>query len=222
MWIPVSSDNDLFVGNVKLSWDAGEAAVGPGDDTVWAGLNGATLTATYYGCGVSCDDNIDGNTVIDSTTVTLFETAPTPTPSPTPSPTPTPTPTPIPIPIYRDIGISSATLESGLSAIMGAAITGGVGSYSAQIDWGDGTTESGTVSGSKVMGQHTYGSIGTYTTTITVTDSASTQASDSGVFNVVGTNASIAIPSVTVWGLAGAAAVMLMLFGWRVRHRRAR
>ena len=105
---------------------------------------------------------------------------------------------------------------------MGASITGGVSSYSAHIDWGAGTTESATISGSQVMGQHTYASIGTYTTTITVTDSAGTQASDSVVFNVVGTNASIAIPSVTAWGLAAAAAVMLMLFTWRLRLRRAR
>ena len=37
-----------------------------------------------------------------------------------------------------------------------------------------------------------------------------------------GALSAISIPSVTVWGLAGAAAVMLMLFAWRLRQRRAR
>jgi hypothetical protein len=55
-WIPVSSDNNLFIGQVQLSHDASAAAAYDGQ--VWT-QNGGTLKATYYGCGVSCDDNID-------------------------------------------------------------------------------------------------------------------------------------------------------------------
>lgn len=60
---------------------------------------------------------------------------------------------------------------------------GTVTDYAALIDWGDGTSNAGTVTtttnGFTVLGSHTYASHGTYTTTVTVTDvgAATTQTS---------------------------------------------
>ncbi|MBI4311724.1 MAG: CSLREA domain-containing protein [Chloroflexi bacterium] len=42
--------------------------------------------------------------------------------------------------------------------------------HTAVIDWGDGTTSSGTVSGGTVHGRHRYAKAGTYTVTVTVMD----------------------------------------------------
>ncbi len=80
----------------------------------------------------------------------------------------------------------TATGASGFSATEGAAATGTVatftdpdtaataGEYSATIDWGDGSTSTGTVSGSggsfTVTGSHTYAEEGSHTITATITD----------------------------------------------------
>jgi len=43
--------------------------------------------------------------------------------------------------------------------------------HTAVWNWGDGASSPGTVSGGTVTGGHTYGAVGTYTVTLTVTDS---------------------------------------------------
>ena len=102
---------------------------------------------------------------------------------------------------------------------MAGLVSGGIPPYSAQINWGDGSTESGAVSGSTVTGQHTYSDIGSYTSVITVTDSVNTQTSDSITFNVLGNNATISIPSLSVWGMVGTAIGLVLFFIWRAQRR---
>jgi hypothetical protein len=65
--------------------------------------------------------------------------------------------------------------------------TGGpepAGSYTVLINWGDGSTSPGTVvpagTGFNVLGNHTYVSSGTYTTTVTVSDEGGSSASATG------------------------------------------
>jgi hypothetical protein len=57
-------------------------------------------------------------------------------------------------------------------------------SFTASIDWGDGTTTAGTITGGPgsftVTGQHTYADEGTFTTTVTVTETGPGGATASG------------------------------------------
>jgi hypothetical protein len=71
--------------------------------------------------------------------------------------------------------------------------------FTASIDWGDGTTDTGTVSGSNgsftVSGDHTYTEDGTYTVTVTLTDD------DPGTASATATNtAQVAESDLTVTG----------------------
>ena len=110
------------------------------------------------------------------------------------------------------------------TVIAGATITDGVNeTHTAQINWGDGTIESMNVSGKDVSGvTHTYESAGTYTATITVTDSNGVQATDSIVFTATAAGVIVAIPSVGTWGLIALTTLMLMIMiGRTVLKRRS-
>ena len=102
------------------------------------------------------------------------------------------------------------------------AVSGGFGSFTVQINWGDGTSQTVTVIANNVVGgTHTYDSTGSYTATITVTDSLGQQASDSILFNVIGANATVAIPCLGTTGVGIIATVILALYVWMV-HRKNR
>ncbi len=65
-----------------------------------------------------------------------------------------------------------------------------LGNYSATIDWGDGTITAGVISSDggnnfAISGTHTYQSIGSFTTTVTVVDLDGTSASGNGTAHVV-------------------------------------
>jgi hypothetical protein len=92
-----------------------------------------------------------------------------------------------------------AVTGASVSATEGAAFTGPVASFSdsvprtagdftASIDWGDGSTDSGTVSGSSgtftVSGSHLYAQEGTFPVTVTVAEGPA-EASATGVASVV-------------------------------------
>jgi hypothetical protein len=66
--------------------------------------------------------------------------------------------------------------------------TSGNGSFTASIDWGDGATSAGTVSGSNgsfsVKGTHTYAEEGSYTTTIQVSETGGPSGSATGTARV--------------------------------------
>jgi hypothetical protein len=98
----------------------------------------------------------------------------------------------------------TATGSAPFSGVVGMFTdTGGsepAGSYTALINWGDGSSSPGTVvaagNGFNVIGSHTYlsASVGTpYTTTVTVTDEGGSTASGNG-------SAAVAHAPLTVWG----------------------
>ena len=67
----------------------------------------------------------------------------------------------------------TATAESAYSfSITGDVVTAGT-PVSATVDWGDSTTSSEALTSSTVSADHTYAKVGTYTITVTVTDSLS-------------------------------------------------
>ena len=128
----------------------------------------------------------------------------------------------VPPQVVFNIPDSSATLGSGPNAVLARVVSGGFGSFTAQIDWGDSTSQAATVTGNSVVGdKHTYDSTGSYAATITVTDSFGQQASDSIVFNVTGANATVTIPSVGTSGIAAIAISIIAIFAW-VLYRRNR
>jgi hypothetical protein len=71
------------------------------------------------------------------------------------------------------------------------------GDYTASINWGDGTTTSGTVSGSSgsftVSGGHTYASIGSFPLTVSVHETDDPSASGSGAGSAVTTGAPLTV-----------------------------
>jgi hypothetical protein len=111
---------------------------------------------------------------------------------------------------------------TGVSATEGVSFTGTVATftdpdasataaeYSATIDWGDGSTSAGTVSGPTggpftVTGTHTYADEGSFTTSVTITDkdTASNTATVSGTATVADA-ALTAGPSMTINSTEGA------------------
>jgi len=123
-------------------------------------------------------------------------------------------------PLAFNIPDSSATLGTGIQGVIAGAVSGGSGSYTAQVDWGDGTTQAATVTNSNVVGKHTYSSVGTYTATFTVTDSTSQQVSDSIVFTVNSTNSTVSVPSVGVTGMGMIVFTILALSAWTIYRKK--
>ena len=108
----------------------------------------------------------------------------------------------VPPPFTFNVHTSSAILNSSTNAITAGVISGGTGTFTAQINWGDGTIEPATVTGNRVVGgKHTYASSGTYIAVITVTDSNNQKVTDSIIFTVTTVNATIEIPSVGLFGM---------------------
>jgi PKD repeat protein len=141
-------------------------------DTVWSQITQAgtqfpdacdCATSEDNGAGLSWPVTVPAN---GSTTISFFSTF-----SPTGS--------------IADAKITAAG-AAGFSAVEGRSATGTVatftdpdtgataGEYSASINWGDGSTSAGTISGSggsfTIAGTHTYAEEGSHTITVTITD----------------------------------------------------
>jgi len=128
--------------------------------------------------------------------------------------------TSVPPPLGFSVEASSASVGSGTNAVTAGVISGGVGTFTGQVNWGDGTTESATITGNSVVGgKHSYASAGTYTATITITDSASQQVSDSIVFTVTTDNVTVTIPSVGTTGMGITLFSILALSAWMIYRR---
>ena len=82
-----------------------------------------------------------------------------------------------------------------------ASFDGGVGPYATSINWGDGQTSSGAVSGTgpyTVAGSHTYTEEGSYSITIMVTDSAGSTVSTSDTALVSDASLAVSASAVSV------------------------
>ncbi len=115
--------------------------------------------------------------------------------------------------VGEDDGLSGSV--TAIAPTAGVAFSGKVATFSdtdlltvandliATINWGDGTTTAGTVSGSNgaftVSGGHTYASLGTDTMTVTLTDDApgTATAAASGTVNVDGLSGQLALGAAT-------------------------
>ena len=126
----------------------------------------------------------------------------------------------VPPPFTFNVHTSSAILNSRTNAITAGVISGGTGTFTAQINWGDGTIEPATVTGNRVVGgNHTYASSGTYIAVITVTDSNNQKVTDSIIFTVTTVNATIEIPSVGLFGMGVMVFSILVLVVWILRKQ---
>ncbi len=62
-----------------------------------------------------------------------------------------------------------------ISATLGT-FSGGQGPFSGSVSWGDGSTSAATISGSSILGTHTYAEEGSYSATVTITDAGGSSA----------------------------------------------
>ncbi|WP_127500547.1 GH92 family glycosyl hydrolase [Actinoplanes solisilvae] len=93
----------------------------------------------------------------------------------------------------------TATAGQAFTAQLGA-VTGGVGSLNARVQWGDGTVpQDATVTAGAISGQHTYAQPGTYTVHVTAWDSLS---STTATFTVTVAKATAGAPTATTLKVA--------------------
>jgi PKD repeat protein len=194
--LPVTgTEGSTFTGAVATFTDTGFPGNTAGDFTAtidWG--DGTTTTGTVSG-GSGLFTVSGSHTYADegsfATTVILTDDAPG-----TASATATGTASVAEADILSGTGLSVTSTEG--STFSGAVATftntgypGNLASdFTATIDWGDGTTTAGTVSGSSgfftVSGTHSYTDEGSFTTTVTLTDDApgTASATATGVANV--------------------------------------
>jgi predicted pyridoxine 5'-phosphate oxidase superfamily flavin-nucleotide-binding protein len=97
------------------------------------------------------------------------------------------------------------------------------GDFVATIDWGDGQTSTGTVSGSgggfTVSGTHTYASPGTFAVLVTLTDPPPGTATASVTGTATVTASLATIPTLDGWGLLALIAALSAVALYRLRRR---
>ncbi|HEV2415822.1 MAG TPA: choice-of-anchor Q domain-containing protein, partial [Candidatus Dormibacteraeota bacterium] len=74
-----------------------------------------------------------------------------------------------PLTVTGASGLAPATEGASYSAVL-AHFVGGRGPFSATVNWGDGQTTAGTISGGSISGTHTYAEEGGYSATVSVSD----------------------------------------------------
>jgi len=99
-----------------------------------------------------------------------------------PTPTPTPTPTPVPAPTATARSFQSAEGTAATSTV--ADFAGGQAPFTAAVNWGDGSSSAGSITGSSVAGTHTYAEEGSYTVSVTVTDARGLSGSGSATATI--------------------------------------
>ncbi|HEY0553643.1 MAG TPA: hypothetical protein VGG20_05215, partial [Thermoanaerobaculia bacterium] len=97
--------------------------------------------------------------------------------------------------------------------------------FTAVIDWGDGHTSAGTVSGGggtfTVSGTHTYAASGHFTVTVTLTDDAPGTATATVASSAAVTDSLATIPTLDGWGLLALIAALAAVALSRLRRRQA-
>jgi len=97
--------------------------------------------------------------------------------------------------------------------------------FTALIDWGDGHTSVGTVTGGggafTVSGTHTYATSGHFTVTVTLTDDAPGTAMATVTSSATVTDSVATIPTLDGWGLLALMAALAVVALYRLRRRQA-
>jgi hypothetical protein len=109
----------------------------------------------------------------------------------------------------------AATEGQALSGVVVANFTdanpaGAAGDYTAMIDWGDGTTDAGTIAsngsgGFQVSGTHTYAEEGANSISVAITDAGGSSATASSSANVTEADAFVPATPLTLTAIEGAA-----------------
>jgi hypothetical protein len=96
---------------------------------------------------------------------------------------------------------------------------GSTDTHTATIDWGDNAITVAFVNEGRKMvsSSHRYQDNGTFTVTVTVTDDDGDSGSDSFQITITSVPVTVAIPSVTEWGLLLLGSMLATLVAWRSR-----
>jgi PKD domain/Galactose oxidase, central domain len=93
-------------------------------------------------------------------------------------------------------GKSFSAVEGASTAVTAATVSGGQAPLSASINWGDGTSSAGSVSGTSVTGTHAYAEEGSFAVTVTVTDARGLSASGTATASV--SDAALAVSGINI------------------------
>jgi parallel beta-helix repeat protein len=108
--------------------------------------------------------------------------------------------------VQRPLALAMVSAVAGVEgAAFSAALahfSGGYGPFSASVDWGDGQVTAGAVAGSTVSGAHAYAEEGSYTVTVTITDS--TNATAAGTTAVSVADVALTLTGASVTAVEGA------------------
>jgi hypothetical protein len=123
------------------------------------------------------------------------------------------------------VSAQAATSFTGIVATFTDAYTGNAPSdFAATIDWGDGTTSAGTVTGGggtfNVSGTHTYAAAGTFTVTVTLADDAPGTATATVASTANVTAGLVTIPTLDLRGLLALGLALLGAAFYLLRARR--
>jgi hypothetical protein len=132
--------------------------------------------------------------------------------------------------VLTGTGLAIAAIQgnpfNGAVANFSDTFAGNVASdFTATINWGDGATTAGTISGSgasfTVSGSHTYSNVGSFTLTVTMSDDApgTATATALGTAAVTAPAPAAAVPTLEPTGLAAFALSLALVAVWLFRRR---